>query len=319
MLDKKIDKYAIPATSTSDSKSTLTVTVSSISGNTSTTAATTEPAEVFTSQTNQKEPVNVYKAGYNTSGSVLRRRVEQGQPNQALALFTPVNMAEDLTTAQLILCKEIKAEIQEVKETIAAIPFVAMQKDITEATTNLENRMNNLQERHSELKELIIHRTSQHVITEPAKLTQWDPCTMVLKHSPWTNMRLILNKVAAGNITDLFPADWQPRPTVSSVQEKHYKVLTEVMTDMFIQCGLLTETDTIEMDNCQDLLEVLHHHTFMGYVSTTQLTHFIVLMTYMSFCRISHYTEYMDDKDAVQLKSAIWMSLVVMSFNTNFP
>ena len=33
-------------------------------------------------------------------------------------------------------------------------------------------------------------------------------------------MRLMLNKMAADNITDLFPTDWQPRPTVSSVQEK---------------------------------------------------------------------------------------------------
>ena len=97
VLEKKINNYAIPATSTSDSKSTPTVTASSISGNTSTTATTTEPAEVSTSQTTQKKPVNVYKTGYNTSGSVLRRRVEQGQPNQALTLFAPVSMAKDLT------------------------------------------------------------------------------------------------------------------------------------------------------------------------------------------------------------------------------
>ena len=131
-------------------------------------------------------------------------------------------------------------------------------------------------------------------------------------------MRLILNKLAADNITDLFPTDWQPRPKVSSVQEKHYKVLTEVMIDMLIQCGLLIETETIEKDNYQDFLEVLHHHTFMGNVFTTQLTHFIMLMTYISFSRISHYTEYMDDRGAVQLKSAVWMSLVVMSFKTTF-
>ena len=138
--------------------------------------------------------------------------------------------------------------------------------------------MCSLEKRYNELKELIIHRTTHHVVTEPSKLTQWNPSTMVLKHSPWTNMRLMLNKVAADNITDLFPTDWHPRPTVSSVQEKHYKVLTEVMTDMFLQCGLLIEADIIEMDNYQDFLEVLHHHTFMGNVSTTQLTHFIMLM-----------------------------------------
>ena len=131
---------------------------------------------------------------------------------------------------------------------------------------------------------------------------------MVLKHSPWTNMRLILNNVAADNITDLFPTDWQLRPTVSSVHEKNYKVLIEVMADMFLQCGFLIEADIIEMDNYQDFLEVLHHHTFIGNVTTTHLTHFIIMMTYMSFCRFSHYTKYMEDRDAVLLQSAVWMS-----------
>ena len=128
VLDRKIDNYAIPTTSTSDSRSTPTVTASSLSKKTATTT-TADSAEVATSQGNQKEPINVYNTGYNTSGSVMRKRVEQGQPNQALTLFAPVVMAEDLTKVQLILCKEIKAELQTVKETIANIPFVALQKD----------------------------------------------------------------------------------------------------------------------------------------------------------------------------------------------
>ena len=67
VLDRKIDNYAIPSTSsTSDSRSTPTVTASSPSKKT----ATTTSAEVSTSQGNQKEPMNVYNTGYNTSGSV---------------------------------------------------------------------------------------------------------------------------------------------------------------------------------------------------------------------------------------------------------
>ena len=85
MLDRKIDNYAIPSTSTSDSRSTPTVTANSLSKKT----ATTTTAEVSTSQANQKEHMNVYNTGYNTSGSVMRRRVEQGQPNQALTLLHP--------------------------------------------------------------------------------------------------------------------------------------------------------------------------------------------------------------------------------------
>ena len=86
------------------------------------------------------------------------------------------------------------------------------------------------------------------------------------------------------------------------VQEKQYKVLTEVMTDMFQQCGYLPEANVIEMDNYEDFLKVLQHHIFMGNVFTTQLTHFIILMVYMSFCRLNHYTQYMTDKEAVLLK-----------------
>ena len=116
-------------------------------------------------------------------------------------------------------------------------------------------------------------------------------------------MRLVLNKVAADNITDLFPTDWHPKPPLSNVQEKHFKILTEVMTDMFLQCGLLIEADIIEMEHYQDFLKALHHHTIMGNVSTTQLTHFIMLMVYMSFCRLKHYTVHMLDRNAALLKS----------------
>ena len=68
-------------------------------------------------------------------------------------------------------------------------------------------------------------------------------------------MRLVLNKVAADNISDLFTTDWHAKPLPSNVQEKHFKLLTEVMTEMFLQCGLLIEADIIEMDNYQDLSE----------------------------------------------------------------
>ena len=90
------------------------------------------------------------------------------------------------------------------------------------------------------------------------------------------------------------------------------------MTEMFQQCGLLIEPDIIEMDNYKDFLKVLHHHTFMGNVSTTQLTHFIMLMVYMSFCRLNHHTRCMTKKETVLLKAAVQMSLVIISFRTTF-
>ena len=90
------------------------------------------------------------------------------------------------------------------------------------------------------------------------------------------------------------------------------------MTEMFHQCGLLSEAEVIELDNYEDFLKVLHHHTFMGNVSTTQLTHFIMMMVYMSFCRLNHYTKCMTDEEAVLLKVAVQMTLVIMAFRTTF-
>ena len=39
-------------------------------------------------------------------------------------------------------------------------------------------------------------------------------------------MRLVLNKIASENIADLFPSNWQPRPIMSTDDEKQYKVIT---------------------------------------------------------------------------------------------
>ena len=89
------------------------------------------------------------------------------------------------------------------------------------------------------------------------------------------------------------------------------------MTEMFLQCGLLIEADIIEMDY-QNFLKALHHHAVMDNISTTQITHFTMLMVYMSFCRLKHYTEHMEDRNAVLLKTSIWMSLVIISFRTTF-
>ena len=56
----------------------------------------------------------------------------------------------------------------------------------------------------------------------------------------------------------------------------------------------------------------------MGNVTINQLGQFLILMTYMSFCRINHYTAYMREEDAVNLEIAVWMSIVIMAFRTSF-
>ena len=96
--------------------------------------------------------------------------------------------------------------------------------------------MTSLEEQYSELKDIVKQRTIQNYITDPALLEHWNPGDIVIKHSLWTTPRLVLNKVASENITDLFPSDWHPRPIMSTDDEKQYKVLTELMTHMFQQC-----------------------------------------------------------------------------------
>ena len=178
--------------------------------------------------------------------------------------------------------------------------------------------MTNLEEQYNELNKVVKQGSIQNCIANPALLEHWNPGDMVIKHSPWTTMRLVLDKVASENITDLFPSNWHPSPIMSTDDEKQYKVITELMTHMFQQCGYIQEENIIELENYQDFLRVLQHHVFMGNVSITQLIHFIIFMVYMSFCRLSHYTEYMLDRDAVLLKAAVHISLVIMAFKTTF-
>ena len=248
----------------------------------------------------------------------MKRRIEQGLPSPAITLFAPIGMAEDLTKVQLILCREIKSEIQEVKSLITSIPHDKILQNFTELATLLDEKMTNLEDQYDELKQAVKQRSIQGYIANPSLLEHWSPHDMVIKYSPWTSVRLVLNKVASENITELFPSAWHPRPTISADDEKQYKVLTEMMTHMFQKCGYLQEENIIELSNYQDFLRALQHNVFMGDVSVTQLIHFIILMVYMSFCRLTHYTEYMTDREAVLLKAAIQISMVTIAFKTTF-
>ena len=89
-----------------------------------------------------------------------------------LTLFAPLGMAEDLTKIQFTLCNEIKTKLQAVKESVAAIPFSDLQKKIVETTTSLEERMCGLEDKYNELKEMIIHRTTQPYNLDPSLLRE---------------------------------------------------------------------------------------------------------------------------------------------------
>ena len=160
--------------------STDTVTVSSTLGEETPSTTTSNPTEGSTShaecsRTNRRATVN------KTSGSMMKNEVEQSLPNQAKTLFAPVGIAEDLVKIQLILCEEIKTEIQAVKESITNIPFDDVQRKIAEATTLLEERMTRLEEQYSKLKDILKQRTRQNYTANPALLEQWNPGTMFIQ------------------------------------------------------------------------------------------------------------------------------------------
>ena len=105
VLDRLVNTYSIPKTSFTTSGSTSTMTDSLAAGKSSTTTGTAEPTEeTFVSETttsqgdSRRKTASSYgESGYNKSASVLVKRIEGGQSNQALTLLAPHDMAEDLT------------------------------------------------------------------------------------------------------------------------------------------------------------------------------------------------------------------------------
>ena len=85
------------------------------------------------------------KPMYNISGAWMKKRVEEGKPTQAVTLFAPIGVDEDLTKTQYLLCGEIKEELRALKESIAEIPFQDLSKQIQELSKNLEIRMCSLE------------------------------------------------------------------------------------------------------------------------------------------------------------------------------
>ena len=171
---QNVDKQSeVPQTSAAIVGSTCTVTMSSSSGETTTTTTGDKTTE------GPLLPEN-----FNTSGRVMRRRVEQGLPCPPITLFAPIGMAEDLTKVQLILCKEIKSEIQEVKSLITSIPHDKIMQNFTELATLLDEKMTNLEDQYDGLKMVVKQRSIQSYIANPSLLEHWRPHDMVIKCSP---------------------------------------------------------------------------------------------------------------------------------------
>ena len=233
-------------------------------------------------------------------------------------VFAPMSLVESLTKTNLLLVADMKSEIQSIHNELSSIPLENIRNEQLQNFGNLSDKIEALGKNFTELKDIVMKRSYQNLKMDPKLLDQWNPSMLVIRRSPWTNMRLILNKVATDNIADLFPSDWAPKQCFSDIQEKHYKVLSEVMTEMFYQCGILQDYDVLAIQGYEQFLKALHHHMVLGNVTLHQLGHFLILMTYMSFCRIGHYTEYMREEDSINLEIAVWMSIVIVAFRTSF-
>ena len=284
----------------------------------STSTNTTATKTVYSTSTHGNPSIRPVTMTYNTSGATLKKSAEEGKSIPAVTLFAPIGIAEDLSKTQFLLCEEIKDELKALKQSIDEVPFQELSTQIQDLTKNLEIRMCSLELTYKTLKDIILQRTKQQSQLDSSLLERWNPSDTVLMYSPWTSMRLMLNLVAEDNITDLFSNDWQPVSPQSTTQQKHFQVLTEVMTEIFLHSGLVNDEWVIEVTNYQDFLKVLLHHLVMGNISTTQVTQFIILMVYMSICRLKHYSDAMEERHAMMLKYSIWMTLVIMAFRTTF-
>ena len=175
-----------------------------------TNANTSSTSTIFSTSTSSNAATKPVAAVFNTSGAEMKRRIEDGKPNQALTLFALVGVAEDLSKTQYLLCGEIKEELKLMKQSIAEFPFQELTKQVQDLARNLEVRMCAMELTYKTLKELIFQRTTQQSQLDLSLLERWNPSNTVLRYSPRTGMRLMLNLAAEDNITNLFPNDWQP-------------------------------------------------------------------------------------------------------------
>ena len=270
-------------------------------------------------------PTTTHSAGMNTSQistmtsttSSTATTASTSSPNtfpkmareahRSHTVFAPIDLVESLTKANHLLVVDMKSELQSMINLLS-----------TQSTENLKTRMEALEQGFMKLREVVMQRTINNLKPNPELLEVWDPTMLVLQKSNWINMRLILNKVSEDNYPDLFPSEWNQQKLFTEMHEMHYKVFSEVMTTMFHQCGILMDCNIFEMQNHELFLKALHHHLVMGTVNMTQVGHFLILMTYMSFCRLNHYTDYLSDSEEALIEPALWMCLVIISFRSTF-
>ena len=269
---------------------------------------TTQSAGINASQTSPLTSTTSSTATTTSTSSSNAFPTMAREAHRSHTVFVPIDLVESLTKTNHLLVADMKGELQSMNNQLSK-----------QSTENLKTRMEALEQGFMELRQVVIQRTiNNHLKPNPELFKVWDPSMMMLQKSNWTNMRLIFNKVAEDNYPDLFPCEWDHQKLFTEMHEMHYKVFSEVMTTMFHQCGILMDCNIFETQNYELFLKALHHHLVMGTINMTQVGYFLILMTYISFCRLNHYTDYLSDSEEALIEPALWMCLLIISFRSTF-
>ena len=129
------------------------------------------------------------------------------EAHRSHTVFAPITLVESLTKTNLLLVADMTSELQSIHNQLSAIPFEEVRKEKSQSFDKVNERMETLEKKFNELKDIVMKRTNQSFKMDPKLLEQWNSTMLVIRRSPWTNMRLILNKVASDNIANLFPSD----------------------------------------------------------------------------------------------------------------
>ena len=112
-------------------------------------------------------------------------------------VFAPMTLVESLTKTNLLLVADMKSEIQSIHNELSTIPFEEIKNEQSQAFDQVNDKIETLEKNFTELKDIVMKRSYQNLKMDPKLLDQWNPSMLVIRRSPWTNMRLILNKVAS--------------------------------------------------------------------------------------------------------------------------
>ena len=130
------------------------------------------------------------------------------------------------------------------------------------------------------VNDLALHSQGNQLF-DMKSLEMWQPDDDVLQENKWNKMRLVLNKLATENNQDVYLGDWIPSKPFSPEQQQNLQILMEVMTSLD------------EIHSFLQFQRSTQHHVMVGNINMTQIEHFLIMMTYMSFCRSSHcHAEY---------------------------